>query len=125
MTDGKFPDFQAYRTLRIGYSLLFITAGLDKFFELFVNWNRYLAQFVIETLGIGSATIMAGAGILEIFIGVLIAFRPRIGGYAATFWFWAIIVNFMLIPGYYDIALRDFVLSLGAWALAKLSEEFE
>jgi len=62
--------------------------------------------------------------VIEIVAGLLVALGPRIGAYIVMLWLWGIIVNLLLSPGYYDIALRDFGLSLGALALARLSQEF-
>ena len=68
---------------------------------------------------------MLVVGVVEVVAGFIVAFRPRIGAYIVMLWLWGIIVNLLLIPGFYDIALRDFVLSLGALALARLSQEFD
>jgi hypothetical protein len=67
---------------------------------------------------------MMFVGVVEIIAGIIVAIKPRFGGLLVAAWLWGIIVNLFLIPGYYDIALRDFVLSLGAIALARLSAEF-
>lgn len=66
------------------------------------------------------------AKLKEIFIvaGIVVAVTPKFGGLVVAAWLWGIIINLLLIPGYYDIAARDFVLSLGALALARLSMEF-
>jgi hypothetical protein len=63
-------------------------------------------------------------GAIEIVAGLLVFYRPQIGGYVVALWLWGIIVNLLLVPGYYDIAVRDFALSLGALALARLSHDF-
>lgn len=125
VTDGRFPEYQAYKILYAGYILLPILAGADKFFELLGDWDRYLAPIIPSLLFIDAQTVMYGVGIIEIAAGILTAVRPRVGGYVLAFWLWGVIVNLLLIPGFYDVALRDFGLSLGAWSLAKLSEEFE
>ena len=67
---------------------------------------------------------MLAVGVIEIAAGVLVAVRPRIGAFVVVLWLWGIIVNLLLIPGFYDVALRDFGLSLGALALARLSQDF-
>lgn len=66
-----------------------------------------------------------GVGIVEIVAGLIVAFKPSVGGFIVAAWLWGVIVNLLLIPGYYDIALRDFGLSLGALALARLAAHFE
>ena len=63
-------------------------------------------------------------GVIEIAAGVLLAIWPRVGAYVVALWLWGIIVNLLMVPGFYDIALRDFGLSLGALALARLGQEF-
>jgi hypothetical protein len=119
------PAYQAYQILHVGFILAPLVAGLDKFFDLLVNWDRYLAPMVPRLLGISGHTLMLAAGIVEIIASLIVAFRPRIGAYIVAVWLWAIILNLFLVPGFYDIALRDFGLSLGALALARLSEARE
>ena len=72
----------------------------------------------------GGHGLMLAVGAIEVIAGLLVAFKPRIGAYVVTFWLWGIIINLLLIPNFFDIALRDFGLSLGALALAQLSREF-
>jgi hypothetical protein len=76
-------------------------------------------------LPISGHTFMLVVGVVEVAAGLLVAFRPRIGSYVVALWLWGVSVNLLLIPGYYDVALRDFGLSLGALALARLSLEFD
>ena len=71
-----------------------------------------------------AGTFMVFVGIVEIGAAVLVALRPQIGAYVVAAWLAGIVINLLLIPGYFDIALRDFGLMLGALALARLSEEF-
>ena len=73
---------------------------------------------------VGGHGLMLAVGVIEIIAGLLVAFKPRIGAYVVTFWLWGIIINLLLIPNFFDVALRDFGLSLGALALARLSREF-
>jgi hypothetical protein len=115
--------YQAYLILYAGFVALPIVAGIDKFFHLFVNWDQYLAPLVTRMLPVSGHTFMLAVGVIEIAAGLLVAFRPRIGAYVVALWLWGIIVNLLLIPGFYDVALRDFGLSLGALALAHLSQE--
>jgi hypothetical protein len=116
--------YQAYLILYAGFVALPILAGLDKFFHLLVNWDQYLAPLVTRLLPVSGHTFMLAIGVIEVAAGLLVAFRPRIGAYVVALWLWGIIVNLLLVPGFYDIALRDFGLSLGALALARLSQEF-
>ena len=120
--DTSTHSHQAYQILHIGFTIAPILAGLDKFFNLLTNWEQYLAPFVTRTLGINATTFMMAVGVIEIVAGLLVWFKPRFGGYLVMAWLWGIIINLLLIPGYYDVALRDFGLSLGALALARLAE---
>ena len=100
-----------------------VIAGLDKFFHLLVNWDMYLAPVIARLSPIGGHGLMLVVGIVEISAGILVALKPRIGAYVVALWLWGIILNLVLIPNYFDVALRDFGLSLGALALARLSQE--
>jgi hypothetical protein len=115
---------QAFRILHLAFIVAPILAGLDKFFDVLVDWDRYLAPVVTDVLPFSADTIMVVVGVVEIAAGVLVAVRPRIGGYVVAVWLWAIIVNLLVAGDFYDIALRDFGLSLGALALARLAEAY-
>jgi hypothetical protein len=89
-----------------------------------VDWDRYLAPVVPDVLPVSGHTFMLVVGVIEIAAGILVAVAPRIGGYVVAVWLWAIIVNLLILGDYFDVALRDFGLSLGALALARLAEAF-
>ena len=118
------PAYQAYQILYIGFIVAPLLAGLDKFTHLLTDWDRYLAPVVAGLLPVSGHTFMLLVGMVEIAAAVLVAARPRIGAYVVAAWLFGIIVNLLLIPGYLDVALRDFGLLLGALALGRLSEEF-
>ena len=122
--DTTRPSYQAYRILQAGFTALPILAGLDKFFNLTVDWEKYLPAFVNNLVGGNGHAFMMAVGVIEIVAGIGVALKPRIFSYVVAAWLWAIIVNLLLIPGYYDVALRDFGLSLGALALGRLSAEY-
>jgi hypothetical protein len=116
---------QAYQILHLGLTILPIVAGLDKFFEVLADWDRYLAPLFPQLFSISPETLMSVVGSIEIVAGLVVFFKPRLGGYLVMLWLWAIILNLLLIPGYYDIALRDFGLSMGALSLARLAVAHE
>ena len=118
------PAYQAYLILYAGFIALPVLAGLDKFLHLLVNWDQYLAPLVTQILPVTAHTFMLVVGVIEIAAGILVAIQPRIGAYVVALWLWGIILNLLLVPGFYDVALRDFGLSLGALALARLSQDF-
>ncbi|HEV8474777.1 MAG TPA: hypothetical protein VGR82_18530 [Methylomirabilota bacterium] len=116
---------QACWILYVGFIAAPIIAGADKFFHLLVNWDQYLAPAIAGQLPVTPHTFMLAVGVIEVVAGLLVALKPSIGGLIVAAWLWGIIVNLLLIPGYFDVALRDFGLSLGALALARLSRAFE
>jgi len=111
--------------LRLGFTVAPIIAGLDKFFNLLVNWEQYLPSFVNKLTGGHGHEVMIVVGIIEIIAGLGVFFRPKIFAYVVSAWLLVIIANLLMIPGYYDVALRDFGLALGALALARLSSKFD
>ncbi len=119
------PGHQAYQILHIGFTVAPILAGLDKFFNLLVNWDQYLPPFVNNLVGGHGHSLMLAVGVIEIIAGLGVAFKPKVFAYVVSAWLLLIIVNLLMIPGYFDVALRDFGLSLGALALARLSHEFD
>ena len=119
------PSYQAYQVLRLGFTVAPILFGLDKFFNLMVSWEQYLPPFVNDLLGGQGHYLMLAVGVVEIVAGLGVAFKPKIFAYVVSAWLLLIVVNLLMIPGYFDIALRDFGLSIGAFALARLSQEFD
>jgi hypothetical protein len=119
------PARQAFWILRVGFTAAPIIAGLDKFMHLLVNWDQYLTPLVPKTLGLSAHTFMLIVGVIEIVAGLILAAKPRIGAWIVAAWLAGIIVNLFLVPGYYDIALRDFGLLLGAIALARLATIYD
>ncbi len=118
------PAYQAYQLLHWGFFLAPFLAGLDKFFMKLTDWTQYLWPPLANLVG-GAHRFMLIVGPIEIIAGLLVLWRPRIGGYVVALWLWGIIANLLLIHNFYDIALRDFGLSLGALALARLASHFE
>jgi hypothetical protein len=115
---------QAFRILHVAFVVAPVLAGLDKFFDVLADWDRYLAPVVTDVLAVSAHTVTVVVGVVEIAAGVLVALRPRIGGYVVAVWLWAVIVNLLVAGDHFDIALRDFGLSLGALALARLAGAF-
>lgn len=119
------PSYQAYQILHLGFTVAPIVAGLDKFFHLLVNWDQYLPAFVNNMTGGHGHELMLAVGVIEIVAGLGVWFKPRLFAYVVAAWLLLIIANLLMIPGYFDVALRDFGLSLGALALARLSQEYD
>ncbi len=123
-TEAASPSRQAYRILHLGFTVLPIVAGLDKFFHFLVNWDQYLPTFANNLVGGHGHELMLAVGVIEIVAGIVVLLMPRFGGYLVAAWLAGIIINLLLIPGYYDIALRDFGLMLAALTLARLAKAF-
>jgi hypothetical protein len=119
------PAYQGYLLLRIGFVVAPLLFGLDKFFNILVDWDKYLAPVVNDIVPGNAHQAMLAVGVIEIVAALVVALRPRFGGYLVAAWLAGIIVNLLLIPGHYDIALRDFGLLLGALTLARLATAFE
>ena len=122
--DTSEPAYQAYMLLRTGFIVAPIVAGADKFFHLLVNWDQYLPAFVNEMLGGHGHEFMYVVGVIEIIAGIGVAIKPKLFAYVVALWLAAIIINLLLIPGYFDVALRDLGLMLGAIALGRLSSVY-
>ena len=118
------PAVQAFWVLYVGFVALPFFAGIDKFCHVLVNWDIYLAPSVAGMLPVSGHTFMLAVGVIEMLAAILVALYPRLGAWVVALWLWGIIVNLLLAGNFYDIALRDFGLSLGAIALACLSREF-
>ena len=116
---------QSFWTMRALYTVAPILFGLDKFFNLMTKWEDYLAPLIPQTLHISASTFMRGVGVIEVVAGILVAIAPRYFAYLVMAWLWLIIGNLLLRGEYFDVALRDFGLSLGSLALARLSEVFD
>jgi hypothetical protein len=118
------PAHQAYRILQFAFTVAPIVAGLDKFFHLLVTWDQYLPGVVANISPVSPHSLMLIVGVIESVAGIGIALKPRIFAYIVAAWLALIIINLLLIPGYFDVALRDFGLLLAALALARLSQQF-
>lgn len=123
--DAQSPTYQAYQILRIAFTVAPIVAGLDKFLDVLTDWDKYLAPMANNILGGNGHAFMMVVGVIEIIAGVGVFLKPKIFGYIVGVWLLLIIVNLLMIPGYYDVALRDLGLSLGAFALARLSAVYD
>lgn len=121
--DYKEPSYQAYEILRFAFTVAPILAGLDKFFNFLTNWEQYLAS-PFNVLGNAHTTMMV-VGVIEIIAGIGVWLKPKFFAYIIVLWLLGIIINLLLLHNFYDIALRDLGLLLGALALARLSRKYD
>ena len=122
---SRSPAYQAFRILHWGFVVAPIIMGADKFFNLLSNWEKYLAPSFLSLSPLSAAATMRAVGVVEIVAGIVVGLRPRIGAYVVAAWLAGIILNLLLVGGYYDVAVRDFGLFLGALALARLSVTYD
>lgn len=119
------PAYQAFTLLRIAFTVAPILFGLDKFFNVMVDWEQYLAPWINDIVPGSASTAMHLVGVVEIVAGVLVALKPRYAAYVVAAWLGGIIVDLLTYSGYYDVALRDFGLMLGALTLARLAKVYD
>ena len=115
------PARQAFLLLRTVFTVAPILFGLDKFFNLLTDWTIYLAPVATAIVPVSAQAFMYGVGAIEILAGLLVALRPRIGSLVVAAWLLGIIVNLLVLGSFYDVALRDFGLLVGALALNRLA----
>ncbi|HYB27607.1 MAG TPA: hypothetical protein VEF89_13380 [Solirubrobacteraceae bacterium] len=119
------PAYQAFWLLRIGFTVLPIVFGADKFANVLVDWEKYLAPWIRHASPLSATHTMHVVGVIEIVAGVLVAVEPRYAAYVVAGWLAGIVVNLLSYSGYYDVALRDFGLMLAALALARLASKYD
>jgi uncharacterized membrane protein YphA (DoxX/SURF4 family) len=112
---------QVQQLMRYTYGLVPIVAGLDKFTNLLTDWKNYIAPSVNNALPFSASTFMSIVGVIEIIAGIIVLIRPRLGGFIVMAWLIAIALNLLISGHYYDVAVRDLVMAIGALSLAKLS----
>ncbi len=115
------PAYQAFLLLRTVFTVAPILFGLDKFANLLVDWPGYLAPWIDDIVPGTAQQAMYAVGVIEVMAGLLVAVRPRYGAVVVAAWLAGIIVNLLLLGGFYDVALRDFGLLVAALALSRLA----
>ena len=109
--------------LKIGLGTAALLAGLDKFFNLLVDWDQYLSPLATAVIPISPEVLMRIFGVVEMAVGAAILFGlTRLGAYVASAWLIAIALNLLTTGQYFDVAVRDVIMALGAFALARLTE---
>ncbi len=121
---GRDPAHQAFLLLRTVFTVAPIAFGLDKFANLLADWPVYLAPWVDDLVPGTAAQAMYAVGVVEIAAGVVVAVVPRFGGWLVAAWLGCIILILLTIPGFYDVAMRDFGLLVAAVALARLAATY-
>ena len=119
------PGYQAFLMLRIAFTVAPILFGIDKFANVMVHWPKYLAPWINDIVPGTAQQAMYAIGVIEIVAGIVVLLKPRYGAFLVAGWLGGIIVNLLTYSGFYDIALRDFGLMLGALTLARLAMAYD
>src|SRR5215216_2080056 len=123
--DWRDARYQAFSLLRLAFTVAPIAFGLDKFFNVLVDWPNYLAPWINDIAPGSGQQFMYVVGAVEIVAGISVALKPRYGAYIVAGWLAGIIVSLLTYSGFYDIALRDFGLMLAALTLARLASVYD
>ncbi len=123
--DWSDARYQAFALLRVAFTVAPIAFGLDKFFNVMVDWPIYLAPWINDIAPGSAQQFMYAVGAIEIVAGIAVALKPRYGAYVVAAWLGGIVISLLTYSGYYDIALRDFGLMLGALTLARLASVYD
>jgi hypothetical protein len=111
-----------WTALRFGIGLMATLAGLDKFFNLLANWGSYVSPVAARLLPVSTATFMGLVGVIEMAVGIaILAGWTRIGAYVASAWLLGVAAN-LVLAGFYDVAVRDVIIAIAAFTLARLAE---
>jgi len=123
--DRSDRTYQAYAVLRAAFVVAPVVFGLDKFTNLLVQWDQYLAPVLSRPLPVTPHQAMYAVGVVEVVAGLVVALHPRLGAIVVAAWLGGIILNLLLLPGFYDVALRDLGLLSAAVALQRLATRFD
>lgn len=118
------PGRQAFLLLRTVFTIAPIVFGLDKFANLLTDWPDYLAPWINDLVPGTAQQAMYAVGVVEVLAGIAVAVAPRFGSWLVVAWLAGIMVNLLTLPGFYDVALRDFGLLVAAVALARLAVRY-
>lgn len=116
--------YQAFRILQIAFIVAPILAGVDKFFYVLTDWSQYLSPLALKIVNYHDRGFLMVVGVIEIIAGIGVFYKPRIFSYIVSLWLLAIILNLLMTGHYFDIALRDLGLALGALSLGRLSMKY-
>lgn len=115
------PVVQTFRLLKFTFVIVPIVAGADKFTNLLTNWEQYLNPSIVSLLPFPASTFMMVVGVIEIIAGIIVLRKAEIGGYIVAAWLTLIALTLLAGFNYVDVAVRDLVMAIAAFSMAKLS----
>lgn len=114
---------QTYNLLKYTFVIVPIVAGADKFTNLLTHWEQYLNPTLAGLLPFSSSTFMMIVGVIEIIAGIIVLVKPKIGGYIVAAWLTAIALTLLAGFNFADVAVRDLVMAISAFSMARLSKK--
>jgi hypothetical protein len=120
-TKNNSTVISVWKTLYLTYGIVPIVAGLDKFTNLLTKWEFYLHPGIASMLPFPPNTFMMIVGVIEIIAGIIVLVRPSIGGFIVSAWLVLIALTLLASGRYLDVAVRDIVMAIGAFSMARLS----
>ena len=108
--------------MKFTFGLVPIVAGLDKFTDLLTHWEQYLSPSTVDMLPFTPHTFMMIVGVVEIIAGIIVLLRPAIGGLIVAAWLTLIALSLIVGGAFLDVAVRDLVMAVSAFSLARLSK---
>ncbi|MGB3130886.1 MAG: hypothetical protein WBB26_04340 [Saprospiraceae bacterium] len=111
-----------YTILRLTFGIVPIVAGLDKFTNILTNWEQYLNPSLGAILPISGGTFMMIVGIIEIAAGIIVLYKTEIGAYIVSAWLTLIALSLLISFSYVDVAVRDLVMAVSAFSLARIAK---
>ncbi|MBA6154523.1 DoxX family membrane protein [Gelidibacter maritimus] len=108
--------------LKYTFGLVPVVAGLDKFTNILTDWTQYLSSGLVDMLPFEPSVFMMIVGVVEIIAGILVFAKTRFGAYLVSIWLLLIALTLIVSASYLDVAVRDIVMAIAAYSLAKLSE---
>jgi hypothetical protein len=115
---------QPFNLLKFTFGIVPIVAGADKFTNLLTNWEQYINPSIAGLLPFSGHTFMMIVGVIEIVAGIIVLKKTEIGGYIVAAWLTVIALTLLLGFNYVDVAVRDLVMAISAFAMARLSRIF-
>ena len=111
-----------FNILKLTYGIVPIVAGLDKFTNLLTDWEKYLHPGIAAMIPFSPHTFMIIVGVIEIIAGIIVLVKPAAGGYIVMAWLTLIAVTLLASGNYFDVSVRDLVMAIGAFSLARISK---
>ena len=110
-----------FNVLKLTFTVVPIVAGLDKFFNILVDWTQYINPMILDILPVSGGTFMMIVGVIEILAGILVVIKPQIGGLVVSVWLTLIAVSLLIGWTYPDVAVRDLVMAISAFSMSRLA----